>query len=102
MLKLYIPLLVHQENIFYFRFNEIFFQVIGFPPILGESYRSHVSLFEPNLVTAVSTDMTLFKHLKSVWKFQDNTDEDSVADQEKTCLLDFAVSFKFRCNFKPF
>jgi ribosome-associated toxin RatA of RatAB toxin-antitoxin module len=46
-------------------------QVIGFPPIFGESYRSHVSLFRPNLVTAVSTDMKLFRHLKSVWKFQE-------------------------------
>jgi hypothetical protein len=80
------------------------FQVIGFPPIFGESYRSHVSLFEPNLVTAVSTDLTLFRHLKSVWKFQDNVDFDtvdnkSIDDKSKTCLLDFAVSFQFRFGF---
>ncbi len=42
-------------------------KVIGFPPVFGESYRSHVSLFEPHLITAMSTDMTLFRHLKSVW-----------------------------------
>lgn len=72
--------------------------VIGFPPIFGESYRSHVSLFEPFLITAVSTDMTLFRHLKSVWKFQDETSTKKGNVDTKTCLLDFAVSFQFRHN----
>ena len=70
--------------------------MIGFPPVFGESYRSHVSLFAPNLVTAVSTDLKLFRHLKSVWKFDDSKD---VSDSSKTCLVDFAVSFQFRSGF---
>ena len=47
--------------------------------------------------------MTLFRHLKSVWKFEDNDDFDFVdnksVDKSKTCLLDFAVSFQFRFGF---
>ena len=66
--------------------------VIGFPPIFGESYNSHVVLFKPNMVTAVCTDMKLFHHLKTVWKFEDLPN----GDNKKGCQLDFAVSFAFK------
>ena len=68
--------------------------VIGFPPIFGEAYNSHVVLFKPNIVTAVCTDMKLFHHLKTVWKFEDTEELDSA----QACLVDFAVSFAFKSS----
>eukprot|EP00096_Caligus_rogercresseyi_P008713 TRINITY_DN2810_c0_g1_i1.p1 TRINITY_DN2810_c0_g1~~TRINITY_DN2810_c0_g1_i1.p1 ORF type:complete len:185 (-),score=47.64 TRINITY_DN2810_c0_g1_i1:73-627(-) len=67
--------------------------VIGFPPLLKEAYTSDVTLFEPNLVTAVSNDLSLFKFLKTVWKFNELQ---GVPNNERSCALDFAVHFKFR------
>lgn len=67
--------------------------VIGFPPIFGESYNSHVVLFKPGLVTAVCTDMKLFHHLKTVWKFEDLPEG---GGNTQGCQLDFAVSFAFK------
>ncbi len=54
----------------------------------GECYTSQVRLFRPYLVTAVSEDLTLFEHLKSAWEFR--------PQQDHTCHVDFAVSFKFK------
>lgn len=64
---------------------------VGFPPV-GESYSSIVTLVEPHLVTAVCKDLTLFEHLKTVWKFSPVKGEEEV----QKCQLDFAVSFAFR------
>ena len=66
--------------------------VIGFPPLFGESYNSHVTLFKPHLVCAVCTDMAMFQHLKTVWKFE------PIPDQPYACKLDFAVSFAFKSS----
>merc|ERR1719378_493753 len=68
--------------------------VIGFPPIFGEAYNSHVVLFKPNIITAVCTDMKLFHHLKTVWKSEDTEEGDSA----QACLVDFAVSFAFKSS----
>ena len=57
----------------------------------GESYTSHVTLFEPHLVTAVCPAMQLFHHLKTVWKFSPGLE-----DNPNTSQLDFAVAFQFR------
>ena len=67
--------------------------VVGFPPMFGESYSSTVTLVKPYLVTAVCTDMSMFKHLKTVWKFKPVKGPD---DKKPRCQLDFAVSFEFR------
>ena len=67
--------------------------VVGFPPLFGESYTSTVTFVKPFLVTAVSKDMSMFKHLKTVWKFKPIKDPN---DNKPRCQLDFAVSFEFR------
>ncbi len=59
--------------------------------ISGESYSSEVMLFRPHMVTSVCTDMTLFEHLKTVWKFAE-----AASTGDRTCALDFAVSFQFK------
>ena len=56
--------------------------------------QSHVGLFKPHLVTAVCTDMTMFDHLKTVWKFE------NVPTHKRMCRLDFAVSFAFRYGYR--
>lgn len=68
--------------------------IVGFPPLFGESYQSTVTLFEPYLVTAVCTDMTMFNHLRTVWKFRPIEDDKN----SQKCQLDFAVSFAFRSS----
>ena len=62
--------------------------VVGFPALINLSYTSHVTILSPNLVTAVCGDVKMFKHLKTVWKF-------SPSSCEKSCEIDFAVSFAF-------
>ena len=66
--------------------------IIGFPPVISESYTSHITLIRPNLVAAVCTDMKLFKVLKTVWKLDDNKKYPGVIN---SCTLDFAVKFEF-------
>ena len=56
--------------------------------------KSHVKLFKPHLITAVCTDMTMFDHLKTVWKLE------HVPREKQFCRLDFAVSFAFRYDFE--
>jgi len=70
--------------------------VVGFPPYLGESYTSTVTMVKPYLVTAVCNDMSLFNHLKTVWKFS------PIEDEKDKCKLDFAVSFEFRSSFHSY
>ena len=53
-------------------------------------------MFKPHLVTAVCTDMTMFDHLKTVWKFE------NVPTHKRMCRLDFAVSFAFRYGRKMY
>ena len=36
--------------------------VIGFPPIFGEAYNSHVVLFKPNIVTGIVSNAISFVH----------------------------------------
>merc|ERR1712062_85395 len=72
--------------------------VVGFPPFLSESYTSTVTLVEPYLVTAVCNDMTMFDHLKTVWKFKPITDDNDQDTNQQKCQLDFAVSFAFHSN----
>jgi len=77
--------------------------VVGFPPIFGESYTSTVTCIEPYLVTAVCTDMSMFKHLKTVWKFKPVKDRNGNGNGNggknlQKCQLDFAVAFEFRNN----
>ena len=77
--------------------------VVGFPPIFGESYTSTVTCIEPYLVTAVCTDMSMFKHLKTVWKFKPVKDRNGNGSENggknlQKCQLDFAVAFEFRNN----
>ena len=49
-----------------------------------------MKLFKPHLITAVCTDMTMFDHLKTVWKLE------HIPKEKQFCRLDFAVSFAFR------
>jgi len=76
--------------------------VIGFPPLVGEAYTSHVHLFRPHLVTAVCTEMKLFKHLKTVWKFSEPSSGTCEAiggrGHRACCLVDFAVHFQFKSD----
>lgn len=96
---------------------------IGFPPI-KESYVSHVSMIRPHLVKAISRDTNLFEYLINEWKFHPHDFFDSHLKQpvpmsslteqqqqvknqatkiqaheknvEKSCIVEFYVSFKFR------
>ena len=68
-----------------------------------------MTLIDPYIVTAVNTDMNLFKHLKTVWKLSPVTPDQVEAVMKNTnidlnaeelrlemCSLDFAVSFQFK------
>ena len=69
------------------KFRMIFF----FHFLFSKWYKkSHVKLFKPHLITAVCTDMTMFDHLKTVWKLE------HIPKERQFCRLDFAVSFAFR------
>ena len=82
---------------------------IGFPPI-KESYVSHVSMVRPHFVKAISRDTNLFEFLINEWKFYPHPVNTNIkntntiatsnfnhkSDEEKCCLLEFYVSFKFR------
>ena len=65
--------------------------LVGFQPFFNLSYTSHVTLIEPYLVTAECTDVRIFDHLKTVWKFNPTKDRHPDA-----CVIDFAVSFAFK------
>jgi coenzyme Q-binding protein COQ10 len=91
---------------------------IGFPPI-KESYVSHVSMIRPHLVKAISRDTNLFEYLINEWKFhphdlfdshlkqpvpisslkerkEGTKDQGNEKNVEKSCIVEFYVSFKFR------
>ncbi len=61
---------------------------VGFPPFFREFYTSHVYVQEPFLVTSTVKDSALFEKLNSVWTFRPKSPE--------TCMVDFAVEFRFR------
>lgn len=64
--------------------------VIGFPPLV-ESYISHVTLRENELVKAICTDSRLFDHLITVWQFSPGVKEAS-----NTSVVTFYLSFQFK------
>ena len=77
--------------------------IVGFPPLFGEEYTSTVTLIKPNIVTAVCSDLNMFKHLKTVWKFkpvEDDKDFNKIdqGQPKPRCQLDFAVSFAFNSS----
>lgn len=78
---------------------------IGYPPI-KESYISNVSMIRPNWVKSVSRDTNMFEYLINEWKFHPNPHcyersylnsltEAELKELEKSCLIEFYVSFKF-------
>ncbi|KAK7601078.1 hypothetical protein V9T40_008519 [Parthenolecanium corni] len=64
--------------------------VIGFPPLV-ESYISHVTLRENELVKAICTDSRLFDHLITVWQFSPG-----VREASNTSVVTFYLSFQFK------
>lgn len=64
--------------------------VIGFPPLV-ESYISHVTLRENEMVKAVCTDSRLFDHLITVWQFSPG-----VREASNTSVITFYLSFQFK------
>lgn len=78
---------------------------IGYPPI-QESYISNVTSVHPTNVKSVSRDTNLFEYLINEWKFHPNPQsyelehlnslsEVELKDLERSCLVEFYVSFKF-------
>ncbi|KAI9307913.1 cyclase/dehydrase, partial [Cunninghamella echinulata] len=61
---------------------------IGFK-LFKEKYMSTVTCQEPHMVTAVSSDASLFKELITTWKFLPHQ-----TNQQK-CIVDFSISFEF-------
>lgn len=63
---------------------------IGFPPLV-ESYISHVTLKQNEMVKAVCTDSRLFDHLITIWQFSPG-----VRDTSNTSVVTFYLSFQFK------
>lgn len=63
---------------------------IGFPPLV-ESYMSHVTLKENEMVKAICTDSRLFDHLITIWQFSPG-----VRDTSNTSVVTFYLSFQFK------
>ncbi|XKL62152.1 hypothetical protein PGB90_001985 [Kerria lacca] len=64
--------------------------VIGFPPLV-ESYISHVTLKENEMVKAICKDSRLFDHLITIWQFSPG-----VRDTNNTAVVTFYLSFQFK------
>lgn len=64
---------------------------IGVPPIIKETYISHIRLDPPHLLTASSKEGRLFHHLDTVWKFSPG-----VPGIKKSSTVDFSLDFEFK------
>lgn len=61
---------------------------IGIPPLISESYTSHVTLNKPRFVKAKCFDGRLFNHLDTEWNF--------IPHGPHQTLLDFRLDFEFK------
>lgn len=64
---------------------------IGFPPIIKETYVSHIHLNPPHLLTASSAEGRLFYHLNTVWKFSP-----AHPSLKRTSKVNFSLDFEFK------
>jgi coenzyme Q-binding protein COQ10 len=62
---------------------------IGVPPIIKETYVSHIKLSPPHLLTATSREGRLFHHLDTVWKFDPGVNK-------RTTNVTFSLDFEFK------
>ena len=64
---------------------------IGVPPIIQETYVSHIRLSPPHLLTASSDEGRLFHHLNTVWRFSPG-----LAGVTRTSTVAFSLDFEFK------
>lgn len=72
--------------------TELFAELeIGVPPIIKETYVSHIKLSPPHLLTASSREGRLFHHLETMWKF-----DPGVNGISRTTNVTFKLDFEFK------
>lgn len=64
---------------------------IGVPPLIQETYESHIKLNPPHLLTASSREGRLFHHLDTTWKFTAG-----VPGVKRTSQVLFTLDFEFK------